>query len=61
VYNPVGAFLPPGQQKLEVQYKKELASEFGITFSRLLTITNMPIKRFADYLHKYATPLVAVD
>jgi radical SAM/Cys-rich protein len=46
VYNPVGAFLPPGQAKLEVDYKRELAS-LGIEFHRLFTITNMPIHRFA--------------
>jgi len=52
VYNPSGAFLPPGQSSLEVDYKRELMEKFGITFNNLLTITNMPIKRFADYLAK---------
>jgi radical SAM/Cys-rich protein len=52
VYNPGGAFLPPPQQQLEVQYKKQLADNFGILFNQLFTITNMPIKRFADYLHQ---------
>jgi radical SAM/Cys-rich protein len=46
VYNPVGAFLPPGQSKLEADYKRELAA-LGIEFHRLFTITNMPINRFA--------------
>jgi radical SAM/Cys-rich protein len=50
VYNPLGAFLPPPQQKLETDYKKQLGERFGISFNRLLTITNMPIKRFADFL-----------
>lgn len=52
VYNPLGAFLPPPQEKLEVQYKERLADNFGILFDRLFTITNMPIKRFADFLHR---------
>jgi radical SAM/Cys-rich protein len=52
VYNPLGAFLPPPQEKLQVQYQKQLAENFGILFDQLYTITNMPIKRFADFLHR---------
>ncbi len=47
VYNPVGAFLPPPQAQLEERFRVELRELFGIQFHRLLTITNMPIKRFA--------------
>src|SRR5262245_21737099 len=50
VYNPVGAFLPPPQERLESDYRAQLGERFGITFHRLLTITNMPISRFADQL-----------
>jgi len=50
VYNPVGAFLPPPQAELEARYKDELRRGFGIEFHRLFTITNMPIKRFAEFL-----------
>ena len=50
VYNPVGPFLPPGQAVLERDYKRELDSRFGIVFDRLLTLTNMPIRRYADWL-----------
>jgi radical SAM/Cys-rich protein len=50
VYNPLGASLPPPQTALERDYKRELAARFGIEFHRLFTITNMPIKRFADGL-----------
>jgi radical SAM/Cys-rich protein len=52
VYNPLGAFLPPEQQKLEEQYKVQLEENFGILFNQLFTMTNMPIKRFADFLHR---------
>lgn len=52
VYNPLGAFLPPPQEKLQVQYQKQLAENFGILFDQLFTITNMPIKRFADFLYR---------
>jgi radical SAM/Cys-rich protein len=50
VYNPVGASLPPPQAGLEEQYRGELARNFGIVFDSLLTITNMPIARFANQL-----------
>jgi radical SAM/Cys-rich protein len=50
VYNPVGASLPPPQAELEAQYRDELERNFGIVFDRLLTITNMPIARFANQL-----------
>jgi radical SAM/Cys-rich protein len=51
VYNPSGAFLPPSQSALETQYKELLHTEHGIVFNSLLTLTNMPIKRFADQLY----------
>jgi len=52
VYNPVGPFLPPPQAELERQYAVELAERFGIVFDHLLTITNMPIKRFGEMLRR---------
>ncbi|XP_053384227.1 uncharacterized protein LOC128550095 [Mercenaria mercenaria] len=52
VYNPLGAFLPPPQQALEEKYKEELEAVFGIYFNKLYTITNTPIKRFADFLYR---------
>ena len=53
VYNPLGAFLPPPQAQLEARYKEELDRLYGIEFHRLFTITNMPIKRFAEQLHRW--------
>lgn len=50
VYNPLGALLPPQQHELEAKYREELDRLFGIRFDRLLTITNMPVKRFAEML-----------
>lgn len=50
VYNPGGATLPPEQKLLEADYKANLLKNFGIHFNRLLTITNMPINRFAEKL-----------
>src|SRR5207244_6367121 len=54
VYNPVGAFLPPSQDELEADYKRELKKHFGIVFNNLYTLTNLPVGRFASYLwHNY--------
>ncbi len=50
VYNPIGAFLPPKQESLEKDYKRELWNKFGLVFNNLYTITNLPISRFLDYL-----------
>ena len=50
VYNPVGAFLPPSQDQLEDDYKRELKRHFGIAFNKLYALTNLPIGRFASYL-----------
>ena len=50
VYNPLGPSLPPAQEGLEDSYKRELLTRYGVEFSRLLTLTNMPIKRFAEQL-----------
>lgn len=50
VFNPQGPSLPPGQQKLQADYKRELFSHFGIVFNELYAITNMPIKRFGSTL-----------
>jgi radical SAM/Cys-rich protein len=50
VYNPQGASLPPNQEKLELDYKRELAKYFGITFSQLFALVNMPIQRFGSTL-----------
>ena len=52
VYNPGGAFLPPSQGSLKVDYQKELKENFDIDFNDLFTITNMPIKRFLHDLQR---------
>ncbi|MBI3897744.1 MAG: arsenosugar biosynthesis radical SAM protein ArsS [Gammaproteobacteria bacterium] len=52
VYNPGGPFLPGAQAKLEADYKQRLGDDVGIVFNRLLTLTNLPINRFAHYLER---------
>jgi radical SAM/Cys-rich protein len=52
VYNPGGAFLPPDQQKLQLDYKTRLLNDFGIEFNALFTLANVPIHRFAHQLQR---------
>ncbi len=50
VFNPIGPSLPPSQEALEADYKRELMEHFGIVFNNLYTITNLPISRYLEYL-----------
>ena len=50
VYNPQGPELPPPQERLESDYREHLYQHYGIHFSRLYTLTNMPIQRFGSTL-----------
>jgi radical SAM/Cys-rich protein len=52
VYNPLGAYLPGPQAELAARYREQLRARFGIVFHDLLTLTNMPIARFADQLRR---------
>lgn len=65
VYNPIGPALPPSQSTLEEAYRRELRARYGVEFTRLYTITNMPISRFLEDLLRtqrydaYMTQLIA--
>jgi len=50
VYNPLGAYLPPSQERLEEDYKRVLKEKYGIVFNRLYCLANMPITRFEKFL-----------
>lgn len=50
VYNPQGPSLPPSQEALQADYKRELKAHFDITFNELYALANMPIKRFGSTL-----------
>lgn len=50
VYNPIDATLPPPQCMLEADYQRELYARYGVRFDRLLTLANMPIRRFGSWL-----------
>jgi len=53
VYNPIDYNLPPDQDALEQEYHYELKNRYGIVFTRLFAITNLPIARFAVDLRKH--------
>ncbi len=53
VHNPLGPKLPSLQAELEADYKLELRRRHGIEFTRLFTITNQPIARFAEDLRQH--------
>ena len=61
VYNPQGASLPPGQQGLEADYKRELFAHFGIVFNELFALANMPIQRFGSTLVSKGTFAAYMD
>jgi radical SAM/Cys-rich protein len=50
VYNPQGPSLPPPQAALEADYRRMLGERFGIVFTRLYALANMPISRFGSTL-----------
>ena len=50
MFNPQGPSLPPNQEALQADYKRELKAHFGITFNELYALANMPIKRFGSTL-----------
>jgi len=52
VYNPCGAFFPPPQKSIEADFRRELARRYGVSFTELFTITNMPVGRFLKFLKR---------
>ncbi len=50
VYNPGGPTLPPEQQALQCDYERRLKADWNIDFTALWCLTNVPIKRFRQFL-----------
>lgn len=50
--NPVGAFLATNQSKTEQEWKAGLWKNYGIQFDRLISLNNMPISRFLEWLEQ---------
>jgi radical SAM/Cys-rich protein len=51
-HNPVGAYLPGSQPGIELDYRRVLQEKYGVSFSHLFSITNMPVGRFLEYLQR---------
>lgn len=49
-FNPLEPVLPPEQKVLENDYRKYLAEHYNIQFTKLITLTNMPLGRFLEVL-----------
>lgn len=50
--NPVGAFLASSQSKMEQEWKAGLLKNYGVKFDRLITLNNMPISRYLEWLEQ---------
>lgn len=50
--NPAGAFLAPHQQASEPEWKAALSREHGVTFDSLITLNNLPVARFLEWLQE---------
>ncbi len=50
--NPVGAFLPGKQSSLENDWRRQLRRKYGIEFTHLYTLNNMPISRYLEFLQE---------
>jgi radical SAM/Cys-rich protein len=52
VFNPLESVLPPEQTAIENDYRKYLAEHYNIRFTKLITLTNMPLGRFLNVLRE---------
>jgi radical SAM/Cys-rich protein len=52
VYNYSGPLRPDDQAAMESEFRRRLKSDYGVSFNRLFTVTNMPINRFRRHLEK---------
>ncbi len=50
--NPVGAFISSQKARLEQEWKMGLQQNHGVTFDRLITLNNMPISRYLEWLEE---------
>lgn len=50
VFNPLEPVLPPEQKALEDEYRLYLKEHYDIEFTKLITLTNMPLGRFLNVL-----------
>ncbi len=50
VTNPVGAYLSGNQRSLETEWKAALMRNHDVYFDRLLTLNNLPMSRYLEWL-----------
>ncbi|WP_129671552.1 arsenosugar biosynthesis radical SAM (seleno)protein ArsS [Candidatus Chloroploca sp. Khr17] len=50
IANPLGPELPLPQASIEDTWRRELLQRYDIQFTRLYTLTNMPISRYLEHL-----------
>jgi radical SAM/Cys-rich protein len=50
VSNPTGAFLSPAQSAAEQAFRTNLARRYGIAFTSLISLANVPLGRFRNWL-----------
>jgi radical SAM/Cys-rich protein len=50
MHNPAGPFLPPSEAALEQDYRERLREDYGVEFTRLVALANVPCGRFAAAL-----------
>lgn len=50
VFNPIGPSLPPDQEALCTDYRERLWADFGIEFTDVFCMANLPIHRFGSTL-----------
>ena len=50
MYNADTPLTLADRDRLESDFKQRLWSDYGVTFNRLFTVTNMPINRYREYL-----------
>ncbi len=48
--NPTGAFLAASQAQVEKKFRLELEKNFGVTFTNLYSLGNVPLGRFKQWL-----------
>lgn len=52
VYNPLKPMLPPDGKELEKLYHKEMKERYGIVFTDLIAIANVPVGRYKEHLQE---------
>lgn len=55
VYNPTGSYVPDNLSVLETKYRSILKEVHNVEFNKFISMVNVPVKRFEDYLKEEGT------